>query len=119
MLSAYIAGLKAYRVRSKDKGKKQGAKRPSLDGWDQALQSAELARTRFREAEGQRKDGDIHSADMTVNGALVALHMRYYFHSSARLISHPFFCLSTGAVPTMYKSDLIMMGWDDEEVGKA
>ena len=44
------------------------------------LQLAELARTRFREAEGQRKDGDIDSADMTVNGAFVALHTRYYSH---------------------------------------
>ena len=86
------------------------------------LQLAELARTRFREAEGQRKDGDIDSADMIVNGALVALHTRYYSHSSALLISHPFvpfLYLSTGAVPTIYKSDLIMTGWDDEEVGKA
>ncbi|KAF8223297.1 hypothetical protein L208DRAFT_548631 [Tricholoma matsutake] len=32
MLSAYIAGLTAYYDRSEDKGKKQGSKRPSLDG---------------------------------------------------------------------------------------
>ena len=80
MLSAYIAGLKAYYNRSKDKGEKQGSMRPSLYGWDEALQSAELAQTKFREAEHHRKDGDIDSADGTVDRALLALQTRYYFH---------------------------------------
>jgi len=101
MLSAYIAGLKAYHNRSNDRGKQEGSKRLSFGAWDRALQSAELARTNFREAETQRKGGDITSADVTVNGALVALRT------------------STGAVSTIYTTDLIMNYWDDNEVGKA
>ncbi|KAM6503629.1 hypothetical protein JOM56_000572 [Amanita muscaria] len=65
MLSAYIAGLKA----------------PSLDGWDRALQSADRALGGFREAEVQRKDGDLDSADATVDQALLALQERYKFCS--------------------------------------
>jgi len=59
MLSAYIVGLKAYYIQL---GRKQGSKRPSLDGWDRALQSADRALAAFREAEVQRKDGDLDSA---------------------------------------------------------
>ena len=119
MLSAYIAGLKAYHDGSNDRGKQQGLQTPRFDAWDIALQSAELAQTNFREAETQRKGGDITSADVTVNGALVALRTRYYFHSSARLIYPSLLCLSTGAVSTIYTTDLIMNYWDDNEVGKA
>jgi hypothetical protein len=79
MLSAYIAGLNAYYNHSKDKGEKQGSKRPSLDGWDKALQLAELAQSKFREAEDQRKSGDVISADATVQRALEALQTRYPF----------------------------------------
>jgi len=93
MLSAYIAGLKAYYVRSEEMGRKQGSKRPSLDGWDRACQSADRALAAFREAEVQRKDGNLDSADATVDQALLALQE------------------STGAVPTL--SDLIMKDWDD------
>jgi hypothetical protein len=77
MLSAYIAGLQAYYNRSEDKGTQQGSKRPSLDGWEQAFQSAKCALAAFRKAEGQRKAGDIDSADATVEEALLALHVRY------------------------------------------
>jgi len=77
MLSAYIAGLKAYYNKSKNKREKQGSKRPSLDGWDKALQSADRAQEIFREAEDQRKDGHIDSADVTISKALVALQTRY------------------------------------------
>jgi hypothetical protein len=118
MLSAYIAGLKAYYNRSEEKGKKQGSKRPSLDGCDRALQSAERALAAFREAEGQREGGDLDSADVTVDQALLALQERYKFYSSARLINHSLLSLSTGAVPTVYTSDLIMKDWDDVEVRK-
>jgi hypothetical protein len=118
MLSAYIAGLKAYYNRSEEKGKKQGSKRPSLDGCDRALQSAERALAAFREAEGQREGGDLDSADVTVDQALLALQERYKFYSSARLINHSLLSLSTGAVPTVYISDLVMKDWDDVEVRK-
>ncbi|KAF8622535.1 hypothetical protein AX15_006941 [Amanita polypyramis BW_CC] len=77
MLSAYIAGLKAYYARSEEMGRKKGSKRPSLDGWDRALQSAGRALAAFREAEVQRKDGDLDSADATVDQALLALQERY------------------------------------------
>ena len=119
MLSAYITGLNAYHNRSNARGKQEGSKRPSFDGWDRALQSAELAQTNFRKAETQRKGGDIASADVTVNGALDALRTRYYFHSYAGLIYHSLLHLSTGAVSTIYTTDLIMNYWDDDEVGKA
>lgn len=85
MLSAYIAGLKAYHDQSKDKGEKQGSQRPSLDGWDKALQSAELAQKKFREAEGQRRSHDFVSADATSQGAFEALQTRYYFHCTSDL----------------------------------
>ncbi len=80
MLSAYIAGLKVYYVQSEE-GRKQGLTRASLDGWDQALQSANRALAGFREAELQRNDGDFDSADATVDQALLALHERYEFYS--------------------------------------
>ncbi|KAF8219159.1 hypothetical protein L208DRAFT_1018685, partial [Tricholoma matsutake] len=84
MLSAYITGLKVYYSRSQEQGKKQGSKRPSLDGWNWALQSAEHALAAFREAEGQRKGEiptDLDSADATVDQALLALQERYKFSS--------------------------------------
>jgi hypothetical protein len=82
MLNAYIASLKVNYVRLEEKGRKQGLKTPSLDGWDQALQSANRALAGFREAEVQRKDGDLDSADATVDQALLVLQERYrfYFH---------------------------------------
>jgi hypothetical protein len=85
MLSAYIAGLKAYYVRLEEKGRKQGSKRPSLDGWDRARQSADRALAAFREAEVQRKDGDLDSADATVDQALLALQERYKCYSHLQL----------------------------------
>lgn len=96
----------------------QGLKKPSLDVWDQALQSAECALAAFREAESQRKDGDLDSADATVDQALLALQERYGFYSSAHLINHSLLFLSTGALPTKYTSKLIMKDWDDTEVRK-
>jgi hypothetical protein len=36
MLSAYIAGLKAYHDQSNDRGKQQVLQRPSFDAWDRA-----------------------------------------------------------------------------------
>jgi len=47
MLSAYISGLGAYHKRFTANGQKQGSKRPSLDGWDRALKSAEDASAMF------------------------------------------------------------------------
>ena len=79
MLSAYIACLKAYHVRSEEKGRKQGSNRPSLDGWDRALQSADRALAAFREAEVQRKDGDLDYADAIADEALLVLQERYKF----------------------------------------
>jgi hypothetical protein len=35
------------------------------------------------------------------------------------LINHSLLPLSTGAVPTFYRSDLMMKDWDDVEVRKA
>ena len=81
MLSAYIAGLNAYYVKSEERSRKQGSKRPKLDGWDQALQLAERALASFREAEVYRKDGDLDSADATTDQALLALQKRYKLYS--------------------------------------
>ena len=81
ILSAYIAGLKAYYNQSEERGKKHGTKQPSLDGWDQALQWAEHALATFREAECQCKGGDLDSADASVDQALLALQERYEFNS--------------------------------------
>jgi hypothetical protein len=119
MLCAYVSGLKAYHEQSKGRVEKQGSKRPSFDGWDEALKSAEDALAIFRKAEGERQAGDVDSADTSVQEALRLLLKRYYFQSSARFIYHSLLCLSTGAVPTLYESDLIMTGWDDDEVRKA
>jgi hypothetical protein len=76
MLSAYIAGLKASYIQSEEKGKRQGSERPNLDGWVLALQSADRALAAFRQAEVQRKDGNLDSADATVDQALLALQER-------------------------------------------
>jgi hypothetical protein len=81
MLSAYIAGLKAYYTQSEERGRKQGSKRPSLDGWDRARQSADRALAAFRKAEVQRRDGDLDSADVAADQALLALQERYKFYS--------------------------------------
>ncbi|KAF5383286.1 hypothetical protein D9615_004800 [Tricholomella constricta] len=102
MLSAYIAGLQAeYHL--EEKRKKQFSERPSSSshGLDRAIQSAQRALAVFREAEGQRKAGYLDSADATVEEALRALHE------------------STGAVPSMYESTLIMRDWDANEVRRA
>jgi len=101
MLIGYISGLNAYHERSALTGKREGMKRPSLDGWDRALKSAEDALETFREAESQRKDGVIDSADAKVLTGM-------------RLLRE-----STGAVSTVYQSRLIMTGWDDDMVKKA
>ncbi|KAF8325768.1 uncharacterized protein EI90DRAFT_3146606 [Cantharellus anzutake] len=81
MLSAYIAGLKAGYNHSKNEGKTEGS---SFDEWDRALRSAERAQATFRKAEVQRQEGNIVSADATVDEALLALQERYAFHSSYR-----------------------------------
>ena len=54
-----------------------------MDGWDQdqALQSADCALAAFREAEVQRKEGDLDSADATTDQALLVLQERYKFYS--------------------------------------
>jgi len=101
MLNAYISALSAYRHRSASTGERKGLKRPSTDGLDQALKFAEDALKKFRTADSQRKDGNIDSADTSVLEGFHLLHE------------------STGAVPTVYKSKLIMTGWDENEVNKA
>jgi len=101
MLIAYTSALNAYHDRSALAGKREGVKKPSFDGWDQALKFAEDALATFRKAETQRKDGNVDSADMSVLEGLRLLHE------------------STGAVSTVYKSKLFMTGWDEEEVKKA
>jgi hypothetical protein len=120
MLSAYITGLKAYCDRSEKRGREKGSKRPSLDQWNLALQTAERALTTFRDAEGQRKQGDPDAANSTVAEAVATLQERYYyFRLSARLIYRPLSCLSIGALPTRYQLALIMKDWNDVEVEKA
>ena len=94
-------------------------KRPSFDGWDQALKLAEDALETFRKAETQRKDGNVDSADASVLEGLRLLHERYYLHYSTNCIRHPLLCLSTGATSTVYESKLFTTGWDEEEVKKA
>jgi len=84
VLCAYIFGLKAYHERSKAKGEKHGSKRPSrpsFNGWDQALKSAQDALEMFRKADAQRQDGDVDQADVSVEEALALLKMRYYLVS--------------------------------------
>jgi hypothetical protein len=87
MLSAYIAGLKALQLEEVVWMKKhEGWKRPttvSVDGLglDQALQSADRALAAFREAEVQRKDGDLDSADANADQALLVLQKRYEVYS--------------------------------------
>ena len=118
MLCAYIAGLKAYFKQSEENGKKQGTKRPSLDGWGRAGKSAELALRRFRDAEDQRHEGNLDYADATVDQAFRALQERYVLRLSVHRLLF-LTLLSTGAVPTFYCSPLIMNGWDPTEVRKA
>jgi len=101
MLNAYISALIAYHNRSTSMRKREGVKRPSLDGWDRALKFAKDALATFRQAENQRKDGNVDSADLSVVEGLRLLHV------------------STGAVSTVYKSKLFMTGWDEDEVKKA
>ena len=81
MLSAYISSLKVHCVQSEERSRKQGSKRPCLDGWDHALQSADCALAAFREAEVQCREGDLDSADATTEQALLALQERYKFYS--------------------------------------
>jgi hypothetical protein len=112
MLCAYISGLRAYHTSNVD-GESQG---PNFDEWDQALNSAEKALKIFREAESLRRNGDPGYADTSVQEALCALQERYYLQSSPYSILKSLLCLSTGCIPTIYKSDLIMTGWDDDQV---
>jgi hypothetical protein len=77
MLSPYISGLEACHERSNAGRGGQGSKRPSIDEWDQALESAEEALAIFRKAEGLREGGDVHSANASVEEACLALKKRY------------------------------------------
>ena len=111
MLCAYISGLKAYHERSRGRGEKEGSKRASFDGWDQALKSAGDALTTFRATESLRHKGDL---DFAVQEALCALQKRYHLH----LRQYSLLCLSSGAIPILYSTKLIMTGWDDDQVRK-
>ena len=53
--------------------------RPSLDGWDQTLKSAEDVLLTLREAESHHKDGDVDSANVNILKGLCLLQERYYF----------------------------------------
>jgi hypothetical protein len=86
MLSAYIAGMKAVQLEEVVWMKKlELEERPTttslIDGLDQALQCADRALAAFREAEVQRKNGDLDSADATTDQALLALQERYEVYS--------------------------------------
>jgi hypothetical protein len=76
-------------------------RRPSFDGWGQALKSAEDALVTFREADSQHMGGDVGFANASIKDALLELHN------------------STEAIPTMYRSDFIMTGWDNHQIGEA
>jgi len=80
MLSAYISALNAYHDRSASSGQKEGVKRASFDGWDQALKFAEDALTTFRDAEIRRQEGAVDSANMSVLKGLRLLNNRYSLH---------------------------------------
>jgi hypothetical protein len=84
MLSAYVSALNAYHDRSASTGKHM--KGPSLDGWDQALESAKDALATFRKAGTQRKDGSVDSADLSVLEGLRLLHERYRLHQPSHSV---------------------------------
>jgi hypothetical protein len=77
MLCAYISGLKAYHKQSKRSREMEGL------GWDEALKSAENALIALRKAESHCHNGDLDSADASVQEGLCALQKRYYFQSSS------------------------------------
>jgi hypothetical protein len=111
MLCAYISGLKAYHTASKVKGKKEGSKRPSFDGWDQALHSAEKALRMFREAEILRQNGDPSCTDTYAQEALSVLQER---------IISIFLTLSQYRMRTnCVQIQAHMTSWDREQVLKA
>ena len=72
MLCAYIASLTVFCKQSDEYPKWQRS-----GGYDQALQLAGRALRGFRDADDQRNDGDIASADATVADAFLALQERY------------------------------------------
>jgi hypothetical protein len=75
------------------------------------LQSADRALAAFREAEVQRKDGDLDSADATVDQALLVLQERYINSTLiCSVINHSLLPLSIGALPTLYKSMTLRLG---------
>jgi hypothetical protein len=115
MLSAYIAGLKVYRDLSDKRGKKEGSMSPSLDNWHQAHQWAERALEAFRKAEDLRVAGDIDGADTAVERGL-DLFWRRGISIPLRVYGYHISSLSTGAMPKMCMSDLIMPSRDEEEV---
>ena len=71
--------------------------------------------------EGQCRDGDLDSADATMDQALLTLQKKYKFYSSACLINNFLLFLSTGAASMWKYSPMcqpIMRSWDDIEVRK-
>ena len=84
MLCAYIASLTVFCKQSDEYPKWQRS-----GGYGQALQSAGRALCGFRDADDQRNDGDIASADATVVDAFLALQERYLLCSYAHVILYP------------------------------
>lgn len=113
MLSTHICGLEAYQKRSKENGEKQGGKRPSLDGWNLAPKFAQDALAMFRKAEDKCQRGDVHSANDTVEKALLSLKDRYSIHRF-----HLLFLTSVLVQMQFQQCTFQLTGWDDAEVEK-
>ena len=118
MLSAYLNGLNAYQTASAARGKKEGSKRPNLDKWDQALNSAGTAWRLFREADVHRGRGNCSIADAKVQEALDTLRERYSFNNLPVPLYNFLLHFSTGAVHSVYENKYLMTDWDEDKISQ-
>ena len=76
LLCGYIASIEAFRDTYASPSAKSGAPRESFEEWDDALKSAKLALSYFRDAESQRQNLDVAGAHQTVLEAQTVLNRR-------------------------------------------
>lgn len=98
LLNSYIASLDAYNKRSVAQATKEGKPRQCTREWEKALTAAHSASIKFQDAETRRQEQLLTEANKLAQDAMDLL------------------ICSIQTVPDIVKTNLIMTGWNEEEV---